>query len=459
MLLVMNKRGRVLTGTTIIVCLLIALYMLFRPRDHFEILHSLAGQPSCSLIRGSGGSDGALYGTLQSFRTNSGCAIYALSTNGAFSELRSFAGCPDPFFSELVRGEDGSIYGIASERGSDLEYATIIYKIATNRAVSILHSFRPREYLTGFLVTHQESLLGTLAMPGPLPPTNGGGAIYEIAPNGAFDIIHQLVPFGEGINPRLLAQTRDGQLYGGTDFGPMFRIGPQREFAALKLRLKPSSLIVGRNQKAFGTTHDMIFEIAADDEVRILHTLDGQTEGTDAGDLVEANDGALYGTACTGGLDNAGTVFKYAHDSFAVVHAFSDRTEGRNPSGFFRSTDGSLYGVARPGIGGGRGVLFRLSSDGKFSVLLREWTGMPNIEDDKGNLYGRGVVKNSETVWEITASQQHKILHTFRKDEGLRGLALGSDGNVYGVFSAEHCTGGVFRYSTKAVGKPTHLNW
>ncbi len=413
-----------------------------RNESQFTVLHSFAdGYPNASLVLGG---DGGLYGTVG---TDAGCSLFRITTNGAFSIVHSFAGCEEGVWSaDLLAARDGSLYGTAVERGTDS-----IYKIATNGVVTVLHSFSRNEHPHGLLLCSDGNLFGTLPMIGPMPPTNGGGVVYRIAADGAFTILHSFIPRGEGINPRHLVRTGDGRLYGATEFGPMFKISSDDSFRTLKVFFGPSSLMVGHNEKVYGTSRSTIFEIATNDFVSVLQSFNGETEAVGPGDLIQASDGTLYGTSYSCARDNAGSLFKITSDgTLTLLHKFTGGEDGRNPTGLLPARDGSLYGVTASGIDRKSGTLFRLRG-GKFILVcaLGEGAGMPDIEGDDGNLYGTGDAANRRTIFKITPMGRLTIVHTLSKDEWLQGrLARGSDGNLYGV-TAGHSSGRIFRIGTR----------
>src|SRR5205823_5333161 len=132
----------------------------------------------------------------------------------------------------------------------------------------------------------------------------------------------------------------------------------------------------------------------------VLKNFDYYTSGgyLQAG-LIQGTDGALYGTANSGGNSYAGTVFKLNPDGsgFTVLQNFDYSTTGAYPSaGLMQGTDGALYGTAQQGGSSGVGTVFKVNPDGTGFTLLLSFdysaTGAyPSAglrQGTDGNLYG-----------------------------------------------------------------------
>jgi uncharacterized repeat protein (TIGR03803 family) len=232
-----------------------------------------------------------------------------------------------------------------------------------------------------------------------------------------------------------------------------------------------------------------------------LHDLNGTTDGSPCafglpGGLTEGRDGNLYGTLCTGGAHNVGTVFKITPTgSYRVLYDF-DVTHGSNPVGNLAlGADGNLYGVTENGGTESLGTLFAITPSGTLTVLHNFTEGSrvgfptsPLIQGSDGNFYGIAVslpFLNSNIVYNLTPSGEvnevggipdltfsvsssplterpgfgfygttpaggafgdgtvfvtgtvPKLLYSFDQIHGLSpgagGLVLGNDGNFYGT--------------------------
>lgn len=183
------------------------------------------------------------------------------------------------------------------------------------------------------------------------------------------------------------------------------------------------------------------------------------------GPLVQGRDGALYGVTFTGGPDDVGTVYRVGLDgSYAVIHAFSASAgDAKNPTGnLIQARDGYLYGTARGGqrcsqISDDCGTIFRIAPNGDFAIVHAftptdgdGWLPIGLVEGPDGNFYGTteagGNVKCSPffpvvgcgTVFRMTPAGAVTILHAFGP-AGTDGVlpigppTLGLDGAFYGT--------------------------
>ncbi|MBI4658112.1 MAG: immunoglobulin domain-containing protein [Verrucomicrobia bacterium] len=122
------------------------------------------------------------------------------------------------------------------------------------------------------------------------------------------------------------------------------------------------------------------------------------------GELLEGSDGALYGTTGRGGSFGGGTVFRIKKDGsgFSTLHNFSDPLSPRSPdghlpeSGLIRGADGALYGTAASGGGNAGGTVFKLNENGSGFTVIWHF-GSPKgegaspigiIQGTDGALYG-----------------------------------------------------------------------
>lgn len=192
--------------------------------------------------------------------------------------------------------------------------------------------------------------------------------------------------------------------------------------------------------------------------------------------LIEASDGALYGTTSAGGSVDAGTVFKLNKDGrdYTVLHSFSSANlDGFRPHAeVVEGSDGALYGTTRLGGNDKGGTVFRLSKDGSGYTLLHHFSltagdgHAPHgalVEGADGALYGTtfGTYNlHAGTVFKLRKDGSgYSVVHRFRDtgDDGGRGpgpeLIKGSDGALYGTTYY-----GSLPYSINNVGSVFKLN-
>jgi uncharacterized repeat protein (TIGR03803 family) len=135
-------------------------------------------------------------------------------------------------------------------------------------------------------------------------------------------------------------------------------------------------VIQGRDGNFYGTTSQggpfgegEIFKMTPEGSVRVLYSFFcSQTEcphgSGPVGALVQATDGNFYGTRYSGGVYgiNYGTVFKLTRGGkLMTLHSF-DGTDGTNPfAGLVQAADGAFYGTTSGGVFLG-GTIFRLDA-------------------------------------------------------------------------------------------------
>jgi len=186
---------------------------------------------------------------------------------------------------------------------------------------------------------------------------------------------------------------------------------------------------------------------------RILHRFTSGSDGATPADslLIDAQ-GALYGTAATGGVPSCagsapinrgcGNVFELtagkAHFAFSVLHEFRGGKDGENPFGTLAVDDaGAFYGTTEYGGLKNLGTVFKLtpSASSYAHATLHQFSG-PDGEyvlngpslDSAGNVYGTatygGTSRNAGTVFELSPTSRgyaFKVLHRFTDATGNGG--------------------------------------
>jgi uncharacterized repeat protein (TIGR03803 family) len=239
---------------------------------------------------------------------------------------------------------------------------------------------------------------------------------------------------------RPLVQGTDGNLYGGTSFGPgnyetgtVFSFTLSGTLTTLHTFFphginggSPSGLVLANNGIFYGTSYyggtngvGTIFRIASAGQLGLLHTF-GTTDGAyPSGPLIQATDGNFYGTTVNGGIDSDGTVFKMTPAGvLTTLYKFCSLTkcaDGDLPFGpLLQAADGNFYGTTEGGGANNSGVAFKITPTGTFTAFY-SFCSQSNCAD--GN--------------------------------GVDGLIQGADGNFYGVakFGGANSAGTVFRLS------------
>lgn len=184
-----------------------------------------------------------------------------------------------------------------------------------------------------------------------------------------------------------------------------------------------------------------------------LHTFTGLDGANPRTELVEASDGALYGVCAAGGTSNLGTMFRLNRDGsgFAVLHHFGGPSDGATPGGLIEASDGAFYGTTRQGGTSNFGTVFRLDKTTSNYVVLCSLTDSRNpykgvIEGSDGVLYGTSHNGGLYSYSYGTAFALNKdgsgfvMIHSFNSTlyDGFFPIATvleASDGRLYGTTS------------------------
>lgn len=195
--------------------------------------------------------------------------------------------------------------------------------------------------------------------------------------------------------------------------------------------------------------------------LRIIHSFRGRDGAGPCSQLIEADNGYLYGVA-GGGTKKVGTIFRIrAEERLKNLYFFERGYAGYAPrSGLLQASNGYFFGTTEcggpnfvPVEGGpvGDGTIFQMGLDNQITTL-HSFSGTDGsypstlIEASDGCLYGTtriGGVYNSAscqfgcgTVFRITLNGKLTTLHCFNGQDGATpqsGLAQASDGNLYGT--------------------------
>lgn len=211
----------------------------------------------------------------------------------------------------------------------------------------------------------------------------------------------------------------------------------------------------------------------------VLYTFTGGADGglPEAG-LIRDSDGNLYGTTTMGGASYFGVVYSVDNTGKeTVLHTFTGGSDGASSfAGLIRDADGNLYGSTGYGGTAGAGTMFKLTASGKHTVL-HSFTGKRGdgslpfdglVRDRLGCVYGTtmfggGAHNGSEygTVFKLNKDGKETVLYRFKgaADGAYPTADLVRDkaGNLYGTTSGGYNTnnGTVFKVDPK--GKETVL--
>lgn len=256
-----------------------------------------------------------------------------------------------------------------------------------------------------------------------------------------------------------------GTGYGGVTFQPLHGfgyVGPR------------GRLILATDGNLYGTTTSggvggwgTVFRATTNGTLTTIYTFTGGHDGANpyAG-VIQAADGALYGTTCYGGDAGWGTIYRVTTNGvFTLLYVFPSINGAANPvAGLVQASDGALYGTTEspdaqtPGFG----TIYRITTNGNFTVLYTFSDGTDGanplaglIQASDGNLYGTaryGGLAGAGTIFQITTNGTFTSLYSFINEaDGAfphRGLVQASDGNLYGTTRSGINYGTVFQFIT-----------
>ncbi len=351
--------------------------------------------PIGSLIQAT---NGKLYGMANGGKNNNGVIFeYNLSTNTYIKKL-DFDGETkgrNPYGS-FMQASNGKLYGMTNAGGIN-DYGVLFeYNINTD-------IYTKKMDFSGFAGSNPTGSL-TLASNGMLyGMTNDGGPynygiLYEYNSNTGiyrkkmdFDAISGSNPPGNFVkanNSKLYAMTNSG---GSNALGVLFEYDPNTNIYTKKIdfdkintgRYPLGSLIQATNGKLYGMTYGgginnvgVLFEYNL---ITNTFTKKLDFDGTDKGsypyaNLIQANNGKIYGMTALGGLNDLGILFEYEPTIGLFIKKidFDGVTKGSNPIGsLMQASNDKLYGMTYYGGTTNNGVLFEYEPTiGLFTKIL-----------------------------------------------------------------------------------------
>jgi uncharacterized repeat protein (TIGR03803 family) len=445
---------------------------------NFSVVKGFAdwGQgPQGDLVQGT---DGNFYGMTQDGGTFDAGTIFRMTPDGAITILRNFDRPNDGAAPRggLIQGTDGNFYG-ATNSGGPNSYGTL-FKISPSGAFTMLKSVspgtdggNPQENLVR---GNDGSFYGLNYSGG----ANGEGTIFRFNPvTNAYTVLYSFSattgrhPYGS------LVKDNNGIFYGTTygggtyGLGTIFRFDPATKAYAVLRHLQGAdggycrgSLAFGNDGNLYGLGHQggatgggTIFRISTGGgNFAVLRSLSGLDGTFPTGSLVKDSNGNLYGMTSSGGSKSAGTVFRYnpSTKAYTVLRSLDLTADGGYPYGsLIRGTDGNFYGMTSNGGGSSRGgTLFKINasvSPAAFTVMVRFNGGAALGNAPTGNLvqatdgafYGvnsAGGAFGYGTVFKICAGVTTVVKSFNRTTDGakpLGSLIQATDGNLYGTTS------------------------
>lgn len=341
------------------------------------------------------------------------------------------------FIGTMVFSQNADIWGVTS---SGAEYGSgNLFKVdSVGENHTIQHEFHKEEgthaFGTGVVEASNGKLYGMTTLSG----LHYGGVIFEYDPQtddyvNVYDLDDTLGRF-----PRSkMIEANDGLLYGMTSEG-------------------------GLHDHGVIFTFDPVTHAYSK-----LYDFDGMNGSKPQAELLQADNGRLYGMTLEGGMNNDGVIFEYDIQSSAYIKLidFDSIPIGSSPFGkLIQASDGLLYGMTKDGGANSSGVLFSLNPNSQVFAVHVNFQDYINgefpfgglTEGNNGTLYGMtssGGNYNYGTIfgYDITSESIASIFHFNNVLSGsvpLGDVIISTDNYLYGLtsFGGAHEKGTLFKF-------------
>jgi uncharacterized repeat protein (TIGR03803 family) len=342
----------------------------------------------------------------------------------------------------LILDSAGNFYGTTQFGGSSNR--GIIFKLNPAGQETVLYTFTGSTdggIPIGRLIRdHEGNLYGITSLGG--DATCSCGTVFELTTTGSLKVLHAFLGSTDGAQNQGQAELGlvliKGNLYGSASFGGVSGCD--------------GSLGCG-----------VIFKVTPAGEETVLYRFTGKADGAFPQDLINDEEGNIYGA--TGGsylAGNGGTLFKLDTSGLTTLYTFPEGAEGTSPRWrLLRTEKGVFYGVTQ--FGGntstcalgtlGCGVAFSVNAKSEELVLhtFGETAGdgeepSAGLLDAAGNGYATtfygGTVNSTCTfgcgvVSRADAAGNYSVIYSFTgAADGFNpggGLVEDSAGNIYGA--------------------------
>ncbi len=345
------------------------------------------------------------------------------SSAQTFTTLATLTGAEGSVpFSSLIQGRDGSLYGTAAMGGA--HGLGTVFRVTPAGDVSVIHDFCAQPnctdgaYPVGALALGIDGILYGTSEDGGV---NGLGTIFRVSPGGSFSVLHSFDGTDGALPAAGLVLASDGNFYGTT--------------------------VEGGNSSSCSQC-GTVFKTTSTGALTVLHSFGGADGAYPEAPLVQGNDGGLYGTTFEGGASGCycGTVFKATlGGGFTTLHSFDVTDGSKSIAPLVQATNGAFYGTTEEGGSGGIGTIFRISSRGTLATVHQfDLTdgGSPNsglVQATDRNLYGESPDAGDGigNIFSLTLPRMLATVDLFPAQSqggGNTGLVQSTDGKFYGTY-------------------------
>lgn len=313
--------------------------------DIFHFGYSPNGfRPLAGIIKGS---DNKLYGTASIGGSSGNGIIYSINTDGTgFTKVHEFTDAEGYELSgKLLEASDGKLYGACKNSNSNTGSLYRVDKDGNN--FELIYSF-PDLSLgyspLGSLVENNGQLYGTTLYSFP-----GGGVIFRINKDGTGYTVLRNFDFSIGLHHPVDGVAISGDfIYGHAGSG-----GTENKGGLFRIHKD-------------GTGYEE------------LHVFDGPFDGSNPwGIPLIATNGKIYGVAANGGTNGYGIAYSIetTGNNYTILRNFADAVDGSYPRALIQASDGALYGTSffssiAPGFGG---TVYRMNLDGSSFTVIYEF--------------------------------------------------------------------------------------
>jgi uncharacterized repeat protein (TIGR03803 family) len=361
------------------------------PLGSYRIVHdfdSAVDRPGGPVGTGVFGPDGLYHGVSANGGITSEGTIYRLNADRSITTLHVFdtATGRDPGRG-MTLGSDGHFYGTTTDGGPF--HFGVVYRMTADGTYTVLHAFDDtpgagRHPNSRLVEGPDGNFYGTTAGGG---AHHGNGTFFRLTPAGQLTVLYSFHNDGvyEPYTSSEFCFGPDGNIY-AMGRNAAFRVAMDGTSAEMR-RFSPEKhgylglpgLILGSDGHLYGAMTEggprqggTVFRLSLDGQLKILHAFvgandPGYTGGAyrPTGPLMQAADGAIYGTLTFGGKWGHGGVFRLRPGlgfQSIVDFAGSGESDTETPLGaLVQSPEGSLLGTGYSGGLYREGTLYELT--------------------------------------------------------------------------------------------------
>jgi uncharacterized repeat protein (TIGR03803 family) len=356
----------------------------------------------------------------------------------------------------LIEAETGKLYGMTYEGGINNCGVIFEYDISANTLIK-KHDFDSlnsgKNPYGDLFYAENEKFYGMTNLGGIF----NYGIIFEWDPDS--NIVEKQIDFAGTTNGRYpsasFVEPLSGKLYGLTvEGGTTIWDGVLFEYDYLidtytkliDFRTSPDGCLP--HGKLLHATNDQLYGVASSGGINshgVLFSLDPQTHNyqkiidfkdintgaSPFGNLMQADNGQIYGTTYIGGSYGLGTIFEFDPTTQTITKLYDfDNLNGSNPwGGLMQASNGKLYGMTKHSTNAG--VLYEYNIASNTLTTLVNFTG-PNgnspqgnlIQVSNGNLYGMTTFGGSHNMGVIF---EYNPVTGFNKLFDFSGVSTGAE--------------------------------